>query len=260
MAQVITIGMLLACGESYFQAGRVEAPLIPWVQLEMESGGGTSPEEIDSSPSTPLLSPVTAVVPKTKKTATRCTTVVPLLRQKNIPEYIVQRAEIILNSMNPISHRGTKLAKLLFFLTYCAHKELDIRPDVVALRATFGLTRGKVQGISSMFSPLKTGYIPIMAGLTAAKIIPSQCRGMGFDEDTAIAVVRFTAKLVDGSTLLQNANLTTVAAACLYYYIVQHGSVYEPAQLKAKIAAATGRSFATINGMYQQVIMLDNGN
>lgn len=145
------------------------------------------------------------------------------LEKYNIPDDIKYQANDIFLRMNPKTHRGKKNIQRLFFCTYNAYKELNQVKDFNEICAIFDLKKGEGQKSLSLFSPLQTGYTPVIRNYTATDYIPSICSELNFSEETINDIKLLSDNILNRHKKLSEKNVVFLAKAIINYYINING-------------------------------------
>jgi transcription initiation factor TFIIIB Brf1 subunit/transcription initiation factor TFIIB len=178
------------------------------------------------------------------------------LKKYDLPEDIMIQADIIHSKMKPRVNRGKIMIQKLYYCTYNAYRELARDIDHSSLGAKFGLTPGEVVKTDSLFSPLQTGYIPPKLPTTCLEYIPGYCKNMGLSEEQQTNIINFTYGLLKKEPLLLQEPPKTIAAGIFQYYLVINGIVLS--DNNNKIVEITGRSYATIDNIFNRISLIDN--
>jgi transcription initiation factor TFIIIB Brf1 subunit/transcription initiation factor TFIIB len=173
----------------------------------------------------------------------------------DIDDDVKNMADAIYNKMHYQVRRKKIRYQLLFYCTYCAYMELNLKVNPIELGAIFGLKQGAVQRCDSLFSPLQTGYTPPIKNARPTNYLERYCEKIGLSKEAGIEINKLGEYLLKKDPNFLQENPQTVAAGILKYFIVTNGISIEDPDL---IKNVTNRSNATIESIYQWIVSIDN--
>lgn len=200
--------------------------------------------------------------------------ILPYLKDYQLPDNIKQGAEGVYNQMKPQVRRAKNFNILLYYCVYYSYleeiynqeqlikkrilidgKDYIIGFDPIQLGKLFNLTKSDIQKGDSLLSPLQTGYKPKSSYLSMYYYLPNYCKCINLSDEAISNVLELARSLVDKDKILSKDNAQSTAAGILYYYTKINGITI--CNMK-EFEDLTTYKLSTIINIYERISTIDN--
>lgn len=182
----------------------------------------------------------------------------------NIRKDVLDKANEIYASMNVGTRRGNKRTMLKTYLVMCALQELNLpfNPSTISNLITSSSpssakSKKKISSLStaaSTFSPIQTGYQPLIVAYDCRMFIGVFAIECGVTDDVMKDMVNFATRILKKCPELHSDHAIKVAAGMINYYVNIKGIAIS----LEKVGEISGLSSATMSDTYNKIAKIDN--
>lgn len=151
----------------------------------------------------------------------------PFLIKYGLPPDIIAHANTIFIKMGRPVHRKIRHIQLLFWITYCAHLEAQVKVDFQTLGEKFGLKKDQITKTDSLFRCGDYPYTPPDIHIDLVSSIADLCKEIKISDGLSETILCHAKRLIEDYPQLNDDKPKKMASAIIHRYCDINGHDFD---------------------------------